>query len=71
MTIAELIGHWGERDNRYATRRFGGQKQPLTDNEILSIRAYRLSEVRDLPENDQRLGRTTVERWIAPTSMNR
>jgi len=62
MTLAELFEHWAERDHLYTRRRDGG----LTDGEYETIRVYRLSETKDLPEDDKRLAQMALSRWTPP-----
>lgn len=67
MSFANLLRKWTERDSRYGARRKNGAKVPLTEEEISSIRAYRRSEVAELPEGDRKLGQVTLDRWTPPS----
>lgn len=60
MTATELVGLWRVRDQRYAMRR------PLSESEIDSVKAWRRSEVDDLPAPERTVPWNLLIRWTPP-----
>lgn len=60
MTATELVALWRARDQRYAIRR------PLSESEIDSVKAWRRSEVDDLPAPERSVPWSLLTHWTPP-----